>query len=66
MKLLNKSISYLSLSILAIVTLWAIIFYVNMLQEIKSSIDEGLENYKRLIIKNAEHDPSILTKNYMI
>ena len=64
MKLLNKSISYLSLSILAIVTLWAIIFYVNMLQEIKSSIDEGLENYKRLIIKNAEHDPSILTKNY--
>lgn len=64
MKLLNKSISYLSLSILGIVTIWAVIFYVNMLQEIKSSIDEGLENYKRLIIKNAEHDPSMLTKNY--
>ncbi|MCR9228447.1 MAG: HAMP domain-containing histidine kinase [Flavobacteriaceae bacterium] len=64
MKLLNKSITYLSLSILGIVTLWAVIFYVSMLQEIKSSIDEGLENYKRLIIQNADNDPSILTKNY--
>lgn len=64
MKLLNQSLTYLSLSILAIVTMWAVVFYLNMLSEIKSSIDEGLENYKRLIIQNAELDSSILTKSY--
>ena len=64
MKLLNQSIKYLSVSILTIVTVWAVVFYFNMLNEIKSSIDEGLENYKRLIIKNAQKDSTILTKNY--
>ncbi|GAA5025122.1 two-component sensor histidine kinase [Marivirga lumbricoides] len=64
MKLLNQSIKYLSVSILAIVTVWAVIFYFNMLNEIKSSIDEGLENYKRIIIQNAEKDSTILTKKY--
>lgn len=64
MKLLNQSIKFLSISILVIVTIWAIIFYFNMLKEIKSSIDEGLENYKRLIIQNAQQDSTILTKKY--
>lgn len=64
MKLLNQSIKYLSISILAIVTVWAVGFYFNMLNEIKSSIDEGLENYKRLIIRNVQIDSTILTKNY--
>ncbi|MAX79079.1 MAG: two-component sensor histidine kinase [Crocinitomicaceae bacterium] len=64
MNLLNQSIKYLSVSILAIVTVWAVVFYFNMLNEIKSSIDEGLENYKRLIIQNAQKDSTILTKNY--
>ncbi|RCW92824.1 sensor histidine kinase [Winogradskyella arenosi] len=64
MKLLNQSMTYLSVSILAIVTLWATVFYFNMLSEIKSSIDEGLENHKRVIIKNAQQDHTILTKNY--
>ncbi|MCW2119301.1 sensor histidine kinase [Flavobacterium sp. 7A] len=62
MKLLNQSIKYLSFSILAIVTFWAVIFYMNMLHEIKSSVDEGLENHKRLIIRNAEKDSIVLTK----
>ncbi|QWX82987.1 HAMP domain-containing histidine kinase [Cellulophaga sp. HaHaR_3_176] len=64
MKLLNQSIKYISVSILAIVTVWATAFYFNMLNEIKSSIDEGLENYKRIIIQNAQQDSTILTKNY--
>ena len=64
MKLLNQSIKYLSLSILAIVTVWSVIFYFNLLNEIKSSIDEGLENYKRLIIQNAQQDSTLLTKDY--
>ncbi|UCS91748.1 HAMP domain-containing histidine kinase [Echinicola marina] len=64
MKLLNQSIKYVSISILGIVTVWAVIFYFNMLNEIKSSIDEGLENYKRLIIQNAAQDATILNKSY--
>ena len=64
MKLLNQSITYLSISILAIIGIWSIFFYMNMEKEIKSSIDEGLRNYKRLIIQNAHKDPSILHKTY--
>ncbi|MBQ4915341.1 HAMP domain-containing histidine kinase [Maribacter sp. MMG018] len=64
MKLLNQSIKYISISILAIVTVWAAIFYYNMLNEIKGSIDEGLEHYKRIIIKNAQKDSTILTKKH--
>lgn len=64
MKLLNQSLKYLSISMFVIITVWSVIFYANMLTEIKSSIDEGLENYKRLIISNAHQDPSILDKQY--
>ncbi len=64
MKLLNQSLKHLSISILMIVSVWAAVFYINMLHEIKSSIDEGLENYKRLIIINTQKDSTILTKTY--
>lgn len=64
MKLLNKSLLFLSISLIPIVSIWALVFYFNMLAEIKSSMDEGLENYKRIIIQNAQKDPSILTKTY--
>lgn len=64
MKLLNQSITYLSIFILAIIGIWSVFFYKNMEKEIKSSIDEGLRNYKRLIIQNAHKDPSILHKTY--
>lgn len=64
MKLLNKSLWYLSIPLLLVMTIWAVVFYVNVLNEIKSSIDEGLENSKRVIIENARKDSSILTKTY--
>ena len=62
MKLLNQSIKYLSVSILLILSLWAVVFYFNMLREIKESVDEGLENYKRQIIYNAQTDSTLLTR----
>lgn len=62
MKLLNQSIKYLSVSILFILSLWAVVFYFNMLREIKESVDEGLENYKRQIIYNAKTDSTLLAK----
>lgn len=62
MKLLNHSLAYLSASILAIVSIWSVIFYINMLDEIDDSIDDGLENYKMLIIQKADLDSTILHK----
>lgn len=62
MKLLNQSLKYLSVSILFILSLWAVVFYFNLLREMKESVDEGLENYKRQIIYNAQTDSTLLTK----
>lgn len=72
MKLLNQSLTYLSGFMLLIVTVWSVVFYFSMLNEIKSSIDEGLENHKRLIISKAESDTTIIQqrdfdeRNYVI
>lgn len=63
MKLLNKAIVYISVSLLFIVSLWAFVFYFNMLDEIKESVDEGLDNYKRQIIYRAQTDSMILEKS---
>ncbi|MBC9794451.1 sensor histidine kinase [Sinomicrobium weinanense] len=62
MKLLNQSLKYLSVFILVIISAWSVIFYINMLDEIYDSIDDGLDNYKLLILKKAEKDPAILHK----
>ncbi len=63
MKLLNKSLNSLSVSLFFIIGLWSIVFYFNMLREIKESVDEGLENYKRQIIYQAQKDTTILAKS---
>lgn len=46
--------------LLLIVSVWSVIFYFNMLDEIKGSVDEELENYKRQIVFKAEKDTTIL------
>src|SRR5690606_12130134 len=63
MKLLNHSLKYLSVSILFIVSVWSVIFYFNMLDEIYDSIDDGLDNYRMLIIQKADIDSTILQKH---
>ena len=63
MKLLNKSLIYLSVSLFFVIGLWSVFFYFNMLGEIKESVDEGLDNYKRQIIYQAQKDTTILNKN---
>lgn len=63
MKLLNHTLLHLSIALLAIVSIWAIVFYYSMLGEIYDSIDKGLENYKILIIQNAKEDTSILNQD---
>jgi len=63
MKLFTQTIIYVSISIFLIIGIWAFGFYYNMLDEIKESIDEGLEHYKRQIIYNALEDSMLLKKN---
>lgn len=62
MKLLDQSLRYLSISIFGILSIWALIFYFNMLDEIKKSVDEGLDNYKRQIITRAAEDSTLLSQ----
>jgi len=63
MKLINYTLLYTSIALLFIVGAWAGIFYVNMLDEIYDSIDDGLANSKLLIVQKAQTDTSLLYKN---
>lgn len=60
MKLLNQSIVILSLLIFLIIGIWAVIFYFFMIAEIKESVDEGLDNYRRQIVYQAHRDTLLL------
>lgn len=63
MKLLNKSLVWLSLALLLITGACTFIFYLNVIDEIRDSVDDGLDNYKRQIVRMAEKDSTILKKN---
>lgn len=63
MKLLNRSLQYLSISMLLIVSIWSVVFYLDMMDEIYDSIDDGLDNYKMLILNKAAHDSTVLLKD---
>lgn len=62
MKLLNQSIKHISISLLAIIVLWGIVFFFNMTAEIRGNVDEGLSNYKRQIIYRVHRDTSLLSR----
>ncbi len=63
MKLLNHTLLYLSASLIFILSIWAVVFYFSMMEEVYESIDDGLENYKMLIIKKASRDSTLLKKD---
>ncbi len=60
MKLLNHTLKYLVLILPLIVGIWAGLFYYNLVDEVEDSLDDGLENYKMLIIQQAMIDTTIL------
>ncbi|RNI30896.1 sensor histidine kinase [Rufibacter immobilis] len=60
MKLLNHATSYLAGILLVVISVWAALFYVNMLDEIYDSMDDGLENQKILVMQKAARDSTIL------
>ncbi len=54
MKLLNYTSKYLLILLLPLITIWAVIFYYALLDEIYDSLDDGLENQKVLILQHPE------------
>lgn len=62
MKLLNQSIKHISISILVIIGIWGVVFFFNMIAEIKENVDDGLDNYKRQIIYKAHKDTTLLSR----
>lgn len=63
MKLIQRTIVFMSLALLVTLSIWAFIFYVNMIDEVHDSIDDGLDNSKLLIIHQAGMDPTVLSKH---
>jgi len=66
MKLLNHTLAYFAALLFAVITGWAGLLYYNLLDEIYDSLDDGLENYKMLIIKRARADSEVLRKTSFV
>ena len=60
MKLLNYTLFYLSATLFLIVSLWAILFYYQLLSQVKTNIDEGLANYKIVLIDKLKDDNPLI------
>jgi signal transduction histidine kinase len=56
MKLINHTLLFLSAILLVTVSLWAILFYYQLLKQVKTTIDEGLANSKIVIIDKVKDD----------
>ncbi|HEY4651881.1 MAG TPA: HAMP domain-containing sensor histidine kinase [Pontibacter sp.] len=63
MKLLNHTTSYLAAILFVVITGWAALLYYNLLDEIYDSLDDGLANYKLLIMQRAAQDSTILQRS---
>ena len=62
MKLLNYTSTYFSIMLLGLISIWAVVFYFAMFDEIYDSIDDGLEHRKMLLIARADNDFALLDK----
>lgn len=62
MKLLNYTTTYFSGILLVLISIWAVVFYFAMFDEIYDSIDDGLDNRKMVLIARATEDPNLMQK----
>ncbi|WP_036150732.1 PorY family sensor histidine kinase [Maribacter forsetii] len=60
MKLLNHTTKYFALLLIVLISVWAVIFYFAMIDEVYDSLDDGLENQKQLIIRAVNDNPRLL------
>ena len=63
MKLINHTLLYLTVILFTTVGLWAILFNSQLLKQVKATIDEGLGNYKIVIIDKLKDDSLIVQQN---
>lgn len=66
MKLLNYSTSRFSLILFLLLSIWAVVFYFEINDEIYDSLDEGLENQKELLIQKFKNDGSITSGESLV
>ena len=62
MNLLNYTLKYLSITLLLVISTWAALFYFNMIDEVRDSLDDGLGNNKMLVIYKVEQDSSTISR----
>jgi hypothetical protein len=62
MKLLNYTTAYFAAILLLVISVWAGLFYYNMLDEIYDSMDDGLENQKILVLQKAARDSTVFNR----
>lgn len=62
MKLLNYTTTYFSVILLILISIWAVVFYFAMFDEIYDSIDDGLDNRKMMLIARATREPDLQEK----
>lgn len=60
MKLRNYTLRYLIIALLAVIAVWAGLFYAVILDEVYDNIDDGLKNSKILIIREAYANEKVL------
>lgn len=63
MKLLNQSLLYVSIAMLFIIGIWSVVFYFNLKDEIRDSIDDGLDNNRMLILQKIKTDTTLFNQN---
>jgi signal transduction histidine kinase len=60
MKLRNYTLRYLVIALLAVIALWAILFYMVIIEEVYDNIDDGLKNSKIQIIRETKSNKELL------
>ncbi len=62
MRLVNHTLSFLATILFVTIGIWAILFFSQLLNQVKVSLDEGLSDYKIVIIDNLKND-SLIKQN---
>ncbi len=63
MKLIDRTLLFLSAILLVNVSLWAVLFYYQLLTQVKNTVDEGLANYKIVLIDKLKDDSLIMQQD---
>jgi signal transduction histidine kinase len=66
MKLINHTLLFLSAILFVTVSLWASLFYYQLLNQVKTTIDESLANYKIVIIDKVRDDSLVIQQNQFL